>query len=98
MLVGGVARLLSLPLFALTFLISNTPLMLVTFTLAAMCLVAAERDEAAARADVLHAVCAARGHGDGRRAPERLTTIAPTLVGVLAGCTACRPRSSCSSH
>ena len=83
-LVGGVARLLSLPLFALTFLITNTPLMLVTFTLAAMCLVAPQAPMNAARADVLHARLRGRGTAMDVVLQSVCAAIAPTLVGVLA--------------
>ncbi len=83
-LVGGVARLISLPLFAATFLISNTPIMLVTFTLAAMCLVAPQAPMNAARADVLHARLRGRGTAIDVVLQSVCAAIAPTLVGVLA--------------
>ena len=81
---AGSARLLSLPLFALTFLISNTPLMLVMFTLAAMCLVAPQAPMNAARADVLHARLRGRGTAMDVVLQSVCAAIAPTLVGVLA--------------
>ena len=83
-LVGGVARLISFPLFVLTFVISNTPIMLVTFTLAAMCLVAPQAPMNAARADVLHARLRGRGTAIDVVLQSVCAAIAPTLVGVLA--------------
>ncbi len=38
--IGAIARLVALPLFVLTFTVTNTAVMLVMFTLAAMCLIA----------------------------------------------------------
>jgi ABC-type branched-subunit amino acid transport system ATPase component/sugar phosphate permease len=83
-LVGGVARLISFPLFILTFVISNTPIMLVTFTLASMCLVAPQAPMNAARADVLHARLRGRGTAMDVVLQSVCAAIAPTLVGVLA--------------
>ena len=89
-LVGGVARLLSLPLFALTFLISNTPLMLVTFTLAAMCLVAPQAPMNAARRC---AACPAARPGTAMDVV--LQSVCATMLPRSSACsptrTACRP-------
>jgi ABC-type branched-subunit amino acid transport system ATPase component/sugar phosphate permease len=82
--VGAAARLLALPLFALTFVVTNTPVMLVTFTLAAMCLVAPQAPMNAARADVLHARLRGRGAAADVVLQSVCGAIAPTLVGVLA--------------
>ena len=53
-LVASGARLAGFPLFFLTFTLGNTPLMLVCFAFAAMCLIAPQAPLNAARADVLH--------------------------------------------
>jgi ABC-type branched-subunit amino acid transport system ATPase component/sugar phosphate permease len=83
-LVGAVARLFAFPLFILTFVISNTPLMLVCFTLASMCLVAPQAPINAARADVLHARLRGRGTATDVVLQSVCAAIAPTLVGFLA--------------
>jgi ABC-type branched-subunit amino acid transport system ATPase component/sugar phosphate permease len=82
--IGGAARLISFPLFLLTFVLTNTPLMLVTFTVAAMCLVAPQAPLNAARADVLHARLRGRGTATDVVVQSVCAAIAPTLVGVLA--------------
>jgi ABC-type branched-subunit amino acid transport system ATPase component/sugar phosphate permease len=78
------ARLASLPLFVLTFTVSNTPLMLVMFTLASMCLVAPQAPLNAARADVLHPSLRGRGTSLDIVVQSSCGAIAPVLVGVLA--------------
>ncbi len=83
-LVGAVARLFAFPLFILTFVVSNTPLMLVCFTLASMCLVAPQAPINAARADVLHARLRGRGTATDVVLQSVCAAIAPTLVGFLA--------------
>ena len=83
-LIGGFARLISVPLFVLTFVITSTPIMLVTFTLASMCLVAPQAPLNAARADVLHARLRGRGTATDVVLQSVCAAIAPTLVGVMA--------------
>ena len=58
--------------------------MLVTFTLASMCLVAPQAPINAARADVLHARLRGRGTATDVVLQSVCAAIAPTLVGVLA--------------
>ncbi len=69
--VAAVARLAGFPLFFLTFTLGNTPLMLVCFAFAAMCLIAPQAPLNAARADVLHPRLRGRGHVARHRAAEQ---------------------------
>ena len=69
--VAAGARLAGFPLFFLTFTLGNTPLMLVCFTFAAMCLIAPQAPLNAARADVLHPAVARARHLDGSRPAEQ---------------------------
>ncbi|HWM22600.1 MAG TPA: ATP-binding protein [Ilumatobacteraceae bacterium] len=83
-LVGAVARLIALPLFVLTFTLNNTPVMLVMFTLASMCLIAPQAPLNAARADVLHPRLRGRGTALDIVVQSLCAAVAPVLVGVLA--------------
>jgi ABC-type branched-subunit amino acid transport system ATPase component/sugar phosphate permease len=83
-LVGAVARLIAFPLFIATFTLANTPLMLLCFTLASMCLVAPQAVLNAARADVLHAGLRGRGTAVDIVIQSSCAAIAPALVGFLA--------------
>jgi branched-chain amino acid transport system ATP-binding protein len=83
-LVGAVARLVAFPLFILTFTLNNTPVMLLCFTLASMCLVAPQAVLNAARADVLHAGLRGRGTAIDIVVQSVCAAIAPALVGFLA--------------
>jgi ABC-type branched-subunit amino acid transport system ATPase component/sugar phosphate permease len=82
--IGAVARLVALPLFVLTFTISNTPVMLIIFALAAACLIAPQAPMNAARADVLHPRLRGRGTALDIVVQSLCGAIAPVLVGVLA--------------
>jgi ABC-type branched-subunit amino acid transport system ATPase component/sugar phosphate permease len=82
--IGAVARLISVPLFVLTYTINNTPIMLITFTLAAACLIAPQAPMNAARADVLHPRLRGRGTALDIVVQSLCGAIAPVLVGVLA--------------
>ncbi len=84
LLVSVLARLASLPLFILTFTVNNTPLMLLCFTLAAMCLVAPQAPMNAARADVLHPRLRGRGTAVDVVVQSATAAIAPVLVGFLS--------------
>jgi branched-chain amino acid transport system ATP-binding protein len=78
------ARLLGFPLFLLTFTIGNTPLMLVAFAFAAMCLIAPQAPLNAARADVLHPSLRGRGTSLDIVLQSTASAVAPVIVGVLA--------------
>ena len=78
------ARLLGFPLFLLTFTIGNTPMMLVAFAFAAMCLIAPQAPLNAARADVLHPSLRGRGTSLDIVLQSSASAVAPVIVGVLA--------------
>jgi branched-chain amino acid transport system ATP-binding protein len=78
------ARLAGFPLFLLTFTLSNTPLMLVCFALAAMCLIAPQAPLNAARADVLHPRLRGRGTSLDIVLQSSASALAPVIVGVLS--------------
>jgi ABC-type branched-subunit amino acid transport system ATPase component/sugar phosphate permease len=78
------ARLLGFPLFLLTFTLGNTPLMLVAFSFAAMCLIAPQAPLNAARADVLHPSLRGRGTSLDIVLQSTASAVAPVIVGVLA--------------
>jgi branched-chain amino acid transport system ATP-binding protein len=78
------ARLIGFPLFLLTFTLGNTPLMLVSFAFAAMCLIAPQAPLNAARADVLHPSLRGRGTSLDIVLQSSASAVAPVIVGVLA--------------
>jgi ABC-type branched-subunit amino acid transport system ATPase component/sugar phosphate permease len=82
--IAALARLLGFPLFILTFTIGNTPLMLVAFAFAAMCLIAPQAPLNAARADVLHPSLRGRGTSLDIVLQSTASAVAPVVVGVLA--------------
>jgi ABC-type branched-subunit amino acid transport system ATPase component/sugar phosphate permease len=84
LLVGAFARLAAVPLFILTFAVANTPVMLLSFTLASMCLVAPQGPMNAARADVLHPSLRGRGTAVDVVVQSISAAIAPVMVGLLA--------------
>jgi branched-chain amino acid transport system ATP-binding protein len=83
-LVASGARLAGFPLFLLTFTIGNTPLMLVCFAFAAMCLIAPQAPLNAARADVLHPRLRGRGTSMDIVLQSSASAIAPIVVGILS--------------
>lgn len=82
--IAAVARLAGFPLFLLTFTLGNTPLMLVSFSFAAMCLIAPQAPMNAARADVLHPNLRGRGTSLDIVLQSSSGAIAPVVVGFLA--------------
>ena len=83
-LVASGARLVGFPLFLLTFTVNNTPLMLVCFAFAAMCLIAPQAPMNAARADVLHPRLRGRGTSLDIIVQSSASALAPIVVGVLS--------------
>ncbi len=82
--VAAGARLLGFPLFFLTFTLGNTPVMLVCFAFAAMCLIAPQAPLNAARADVLHPRLRGRGTSLDIILQGSASAIAPIVVGILS--------------
>ena len=82
--VAAGARLVGFPLFFLTFTLGNTPLMLVCFAFAAMCLIAPQAPLNAARADVLHPRLRGRGTSMDLVLQSSASAIAPIVVGILS--------------
>ena len=82
--VAAGARLAGFPLFFLTFTLGNTPLMLVCFAFAAMCLIAPQAPLNAARADVLHPRLRGRGTSMDLVLQSSASAIAPIVVGILS--------------
>ena len=76
--------LLGFPLFFLTFTLGNTPVMLVCFAFAAMCLIAPQAPLNAARADVLHPRLRGRGTSLDIILQGSASAIAPIVVGILS--------------
>jgi ABC-type branched-subunit amino acid transport system ATPase component/sugar phosphate permease len=89
-LVAAVSRILTFPLFYLAFTTSNTPLMLVFFTVAALTLIAPQAVLNAARADVLHPSLRGRGTALDTVMQSVFAAGAPVLLGVLADATTLR--------
>jgi len=89
-MVAGVARLLTFPLFYLTFTTGNTPVMLVLFSLAALTLIAPQAVLNAARADVLHPSLRGRGTALDAVVQSVFAAGAPLLLGILADATTLR--------
>ena len=82
--IAAFARLAGFPLFLLTFTLENTPLMLVSFAFAAMCLIAPQAPLNAARADVLHPNLRGRGTSLDIVLQSTASALSPVIVGVLA--------------
>ena len=82
--VAAGARLAGFPLFLLTFTLGNTPLMLVCFAFAAMCLIAPQAPLNAARADVLHPRLRGRGTSLDIVLQSSSSALAPVVVGILS--------------
>ena len=82
--IAALARLAGFPFFILTFTLDNTPLMLVSFTFAAMCLIAPQAPLNAARADVLHPNLRGRGTSLDVVLQSTASALSPVIVGILA--------------
>src|SRR4051794_3206598 len=82
--VAAGARLIGFPLFFLTFTLGNTPVMLVCFAFAAMCLIAPQAPLNAARADVLHPRLRGRGTSLDLVLQSSASAISPIVVGILS--------------
>lgn len=83
-LVAAVARMLTFPIFYLAFVLENTPVVIILFSVGSLTLIAPQAVLNAARADVLHPSLRGRGTALDAVAQSIAAAVAPVLMGTLA--------------